>query len=94
MTSTTTPLPLGRIVATRGALAALERAQERPANLLRRHQHGDDGDLHPDDHLANLRALRLNQRVLSAYVLSTGDRIWIITEADRSMTTLLAPEEY
>jgi len=94
MTTTTTRLPLGRIVATRGAFAAVERAQERPANLLRRHQHGDDGELHPDDHLANLRALRLGQRVLSAYVLSTGERIWIITEADRSITTFLTPEEY
>jgi hypothetical protein len=92
--TTTTKLPLGRIVATPGALAALKRAQEHPATFLKRHQHGDDGDLHPDDKAANLRALRCGMRVLSAYVLGTGDRIWIITEADRSVTTLLTPEEY
>jgi hypothetical protein len=92
--TTATKLPLGRIVATPGALRALDEAQESAAALLKRHQHGDDGDLHPDDKLANLQALRAGMRVLSAYTLSTGERIWIITEADRSVTTLLTPEEY
>jgi len=47
-----------------------------------------------DGQLANERALRCGMRILSAYALWTGDRIWIITEADRSVTTILTPEEY
>ena len=50
--------------------------------------------LHEDDKRANLLAIRRGMRVLSAYVLSTGERIWIITEADRSVTTILLPSEY
>jgi hypothetical protein len=94
MTTTTTRLPLGRIVATRGALKVLEEAQENPAKLLRRHQHGDWGALHPFDIDANYLAVRKGLRVLSAYVLATEQRVWIITEADRSYTTILLPEEY
>jgi hypothetical protein len=86
--------PLGRIVATPGALRTLNEAAESPLPLLRRHAHGDWGDLHPDDNLANERALRTGMRLLSAYVLPTEERIWIITEADRSVTTVLTPEEY
>lgn len=92
--NTTTPLALGCIVATPGALKALEAAGENPARFLRRHQHGDWGDLHEDDQRANQLALRRGMRVLSAYVLSTNERIWIITEADRSSTCILTPEEY
>ncbi len=94
MTTTTTPLPLGRILATPGALKALREAGEHPLRYLRRHAHGEFGDLHPDDVHANYLAIRRGMRVLSAYVLSTEERIWIITEADRSATTLLTPEEY
>ena len=87
-------LTLGRIVATPGALRALQEAQENPLRLLRRHAHGDWGDLHQDDIHANELALRRGMRVLSAYVLATEQRIWIITEADRSSTCILTPEEY
>ena len=85
---------LGKIVATPGAIAALKAAQLHPLKLLIRHAHGDWGDLHQFDLDANELALRQGLRILSAYVLSTGNRIWIITEADRSVTTLLTPEEY
>ena len=86
--------PLGRIVATPGAIAALKAANEHPLTLLKRHAWADWGDLHQFDRDANELALRQGLRILSAYVLSTGEWIWIITEADRSATTLLLPEEY
>lgn len=68
--------------------------QRPPLTLLVRHAHGDWGALHQDDQLANEKPLRCGMRILSAYVLPTGDRIWIITETDRSATTLLTLEEY
>jgi hypothetical protein len=85
---------LGRIVATPGALKALEAAGENRSRFLRRHQHGDWGDLHRDDEHANMLTLRRGMRLLSAYVLSTGERIRIITEGDRSSTCILTQEEY
>jgi hypothetical protein len=91
---TATRFQLGRILATPGALAALTAAQVHPLKLLTRHAHGDWGDLHEFDRDANELALRQGLRILSAYALPTGDRIWIITEADRSVTTFLTPEEY
>ncbi len=54
----------------------------------------DPGLLGAEDQLQNLRAVREGTRVFSAYELRDGTRIWIITEADRSMTTILLPEEY
>jgi hypothetical protein len=95
MTTTTARFELGRILATPGALRVMKEAGESPLKLLRRHVHGDFGDLHDDDDLrANELAIRQGMRVLSAYVLSTEERVWIITEADRSSTTILTPEEY
>jgi hypothetical protein len=94
MNTTTPHLQLGRIVATPGALRPMQDAGIHPLRLLKRHAHGDWGDLHQNDIHANHRALRRGMRVLSAYVLDTGERIWIITEANRSATTLLLPEEY
>lgn len=87
-------VPLGQLVATPGALAAVTEANQQPLELLARHARGDWGELCPDDRRANERALRCRQRLLSAYALTSGRRVWIITEADRSATTLLLPEEY
>jgi hypothetical protein len=86
--------PLGRIVATPGALAAFTSAGDNPATYLARHVTGDWGDL--DDHDRRENELSIDQgfRILSAYALSDSTRIWIITEADRSSTCLLLPEEY
>ena len=90
-----TPLiPLGRVVATPGALSALETTGENPAEFLHRHERGDWGELDPEDLRANDRALRDETRILSAYRLVDKTRIWIITEADRSSTCILLPEEY
>lgn len=94
------PLPeghlfeLGQIVATPGALDALEKAGQTPDEFLRRHVSGKWGDLDPQDAKANNDALQEGGRLLSAYALSDGTKIWLITEWDRSCTTLLMPEEY
>ena len=86
--------PLGDIVATPGALDALREAQQEPLELLRRHQGGDWGDLDEADKAENEFSLTHDLRLLSAYTLPTQVKIWVITEADRSVTTLLLPQEY
>jgi hypothetical protein len=88
------PFPLGQTVVTPGALEALAASTDTAAALLARHAAGDWGDVPPEDAAANDRGTFAGDRVLSAYVLSTGVRLWVITEADRSVTTLLLPEEY
>lgn len=85
---------LGHVVATPGALDALRQAGQRPDELLNRHSAGDWGDLSEDDLRANTRSLKHGERILSAYKLSNGTKIWVITEWDRSATTLLLPSEY
>jgi len=87
-------LPLGQIVSTPGALAAFQEANVHPYFLLARHQHGDWGELDEEDWQLNDAAVEDGSRILSAYVLSTGIKIWIITEWDRSATTFLLPSEY
>lgn len=84
--------PLGRLVAAPGALAALERAKQPPACF--RHAGGDWGELEPADVAENEYSVAHGFRLLSRYRTDAGDRLWIITEADRSATTLLLPEEY
>jgi hypothetical protein len=90
----TSRFPLGRTVATPGALEALERAGETPLPYLVRHVAGDWGDLDQDDKAENEAAVDDGLRILSAYRISDDSRIWVITEADRSVTTVLLPEEY
>ena len=84
--------PLGRTVITRGALDALE-GDDVHAGIAR-HANGDWGDVCPDDKQANDDALQVGARLLSAYHTDCGQKFWIITEADRSATTVLLPEEY
>jgi hypothetical protein len=86
--------PLGQITATPGALHALERAEQSPAEFLMRHVRGDWGDLDEEDRQENAFSLQHGLRLLSAYTTSAGDRLYVITEADRSLTTILRPEEY
>lgn len=86
--------PLGRIVATPGALTALEEVADNPASFLRRHVTGDWGDLDEHDRQENEFSVAHSFRLLSSYTLSNGTKLWIITEADRSATTLLLPSEY
>ena len=85
---------LGQIVATPGALAALKKAGQQPGEFLTRHINRDWGDLDEEDRKENEYSLERGFRLLSAYKTNAGDRLWIITEADRSVTTLLLPEEY
>ena len=88
-----TPLPLGQVVATPGALKLLEDAGKDPFDYLARHASGDWGDLCTFDRHQNEIALREGLRVFSSYETTAG-RCWVITEADRSVTTILLPEEY
>ncbi len=84
----------GSIVATPGALEAFRASGEEPLPFLQRHLTGDWGDVDEHDHRENELSLQRGWRILSCYRLSDGTRIWIITEADRSVTTVLLPEEY
>jgi len=85
---------LGKIVATPGAFRALQEAGQSPALFLARHVRGDWGDVCDEDQRLNDEALKCGGRLLSAYTTLRDDRIWVITEADRSSTCLLLPEEY
>ena len=85
---------LGSIVATPGALEALALAGETPSTFLHRHVIGDWGDVDGDDRAENEFSVQEGFRILSAYHLRDGTKIWIITEADRSSTTILLPSEY
>ena len=87
-------LPLGRMVATPGALHALMLAGENALVYLARHASGDWGVVSPEDACANELARETGERILSAYRLRDGTKLWIITEADRSSTCILLPEEY
>ena len=87
------PLTLGRVVATPGALKLLMEMGTHPFEYLARHATGDWGELCAFDRRQNEIALRDGYRILSSYNAPAG-RIWIITEADRSVTTILLPEEY
>jgi hypothetical protein len=87
------PLPLGQVVAAPGALKLLSEASEDLFGLLARHAKGDWRELCAFDRRQNEIALRDGLRVLSSYTV--GEKfVWIITEADRSVTTILLPEEY
>lgn len=85
---------LGQVVATPGALAALEASNQLPLEFLHRHVTGDWGCVCKEDAEANEEAIRSGERLLSAYMLNSGVKVWIITEADRSSSTLLLPSEY
>ena len=86
-------LPLGRVLSTPGVLRLLREAGEDPFGYLARHASGDWGELDARDRRENECSLKHGWRVLSAYPVGEG-RVWVITEADRSYTTILLPEEY
>ena len=86
--------PMGQLLSTPGALTALEEAGQNALELLSRHVRGDWGTVCREDARANDQALIHGERLLSAYVLKTNVKIWIITESDRSATTILLPDEY
>lgn len=99
MNQSTTPkisplFPLGLLVATPGALEVLKEHGIIPMRLIARHSRGDWGDVEPDDAKSNDKAVHSGARLLSCYQLANSARIWVITEADRSSTTVLLPSEY
>jgi hypothetical protein len=85
---------LGRIVATRGALETLARAGQDAKGFLERHALGDWGELDEHDRAENDYSLVHGFRILSSYRTAAGETLWIITEADRSSTCLLRPDDY
>jgi hypothetical protein len=91
---TTPKFALGSLVATPAALQAIADSGQTPLDFLSRHVRGDYGDVDPEDWKANTDALKNGQRILSAYTTLKNERIWIITEADRSSTCILLPSEY
>lgn len=86
--------PLGQLLATPAALDAIHSAGHSPLEFLQRHRSGDWGRVPPEDQRQNEAALEHGERLLSAYETDSGVRLWVITEADRSATTILLPEEY
>ena len=92
MTSVHPKFCLGNIYATPGVLAAIP--HDEVIRALARHQSGDWGDVDAEDKQENEYSLGLRLRLLSAYHSRSGMKFWIITEADRSATTVLLPSEY
>ena len=88
------PFPLGQLLATPGALAAIEQAGQSPGVFIGRHAAGDWGEVCGDDWQLNDESLASGGRLLSAYRTGKGDRLWVITESDFSATTILLPDEY
>ena len=86
--------PLGQIVITRGAIIELQRAGKSPIPLLIRHGHKDWGDLGDEDKAANHYALNHEERLFSCYKLDEATKVYVITEWDRSVTTVLLASEY
>ncbi len=87
-------VPLGRLTATPNALKLLNGQGINPVTLLARHHRGDWGDLDADDWQRNDQSLLHGYRVVSNYQITPIEAIWIITEADRSVTTILHPVDY
>ena len=92
MTTFTTNIPLGKTVITSNALACLHLADVNHAIV--RHSRGDWGEVGPEDKAENELSLQEGFRLLSAYTDRNGTKFWVITEADRSATTVLLPEDY
>ena len=86
--------PLGQVVATPGALEALSESGQTPAFFLDQHASGSWGVVDEEDWRLNDEAIRQGDRLLSAFVTLRGTKLWVLTEADRSVTTILLPDEY
>ena len=84
---------LGQIVATPGAIDTLATLNINPAKLVERHANGDWSEMYDEDAEANRSAIEHGERILSSYVIQ-GEKVWVITEWDRSVTTILLPSEY
>lgn len=85
---------LGQFGATPGALSTMARLDMSPLDLIYKHITGDWSDMSAEDQQQNRLAISSGMRIFSSYKLGASVKIWIITEADRSSTTLVLPEEY
>jgi hypothetical protein len=85
---------LGMVVATPGALRLMLLTNVQPQTLLHRHVTGDWSEMDAEDQAANNEAVRHGLRIFSAYRVSPTERVWVLTEWDRSVTTFLKPSEY
>ena len=85
---------LGKLVATPGALDALAEAGQSPMEFVSRHLQGDWGECCEEDRQTNEDALQNGERLFSVYRTAKGVKVWVITETDRSVTTMLLPSEY
>ncbi len=90
----TAKFPLGKLIMTPGARDELTEAGQHPFEFLRRHQSGDWGELSDEDKRENELSVKEGFRILSAYRTTGGAKLWVITEADQSATTILLPSEY
>ena len=93
MTTYTALFNLGKCLATPYAKEELERLNYSPLNLLRKHMSGDWSEMDEDDQQSNRDAVIEGSSIFSAYTIE-GTKFWVITEADRSSTTILLPSEY
>ena len=85
---------LGELYITQNAADVLEQAGQAPTEFLIRHVTGDWGELDAEDWATNDEAVSTEGRILSAYTTAAGEKVWVITEGDRSATTLLLPDDY
>lgn len=85
---------LGRLFMTQGAAEAMEAAGQDPQEFINRHARLERGELCDDDYKENIFSVDKPLRIFSAFKTSRGVRLWVITEADRSATTILLPDEY
>lgn len=89
-----TTFRLGQIVATPAALNAISEANQLPLEFIQRHARLEQGALSDDDHAENLLSAREGFRIFSSFYTNNQEKVWVITEADRSATTILMPSEY
>jgi hypothetical protein len=93
-TTSTARFPLGQLLLTQGASEALEDAAQSPQEFINRHSRLEQGELSNEDHKENLFSVNKPLRIFSAFKTANGVKLWVITEAERSATTLLLPCEY
>lgn len=90
----TVRFPLGRLFLTPRAIEALEEAEQSPKEFISRHARLEQEELSNEDHKENLFSVNKHLRIFSAFKTKKGVKLWVITEADRSATTILTPREY
>jgi hypothetical protein len=86
--------PLGSLSLTPGAIESLEEAGQQPQEFINRHARLEQGELCDEDHRENLFSVDKVLRLFSAFKTVKGEKLWVITESDRSATTILLPSEY